>query len=99
MAAENVETLVQGQNFMELSSKEKKAYGRETETDKEKRKTFQGTEEIVEYFLGSLKRYNVIGGLSGKDFDADKIVQYSKQRKKIPKIPKIQLLPIQELIY
>ena len=44
-------------------------------TDREKRNTFQGTEEIVEYFLDSLKRYKVIGGLSEKGFDADKIVQ------------------------
>ena len=51
--AENDETLVESQNFMELSSKKKKAYGRETETDKKKRKTFQGTEGIVEYFLDS----------------------------------------------
>ena len=26
-----------------------------------------------------------MGGLSGKDFDVDKIAQYSKQRKEIPK--------------
>ena len=84
MAAENVETLAEIQNFMELSSK-KKAYGRETETDKEKRNIFQGTEEIVEYFLDSLKRYKVIRGFSGKDSDADKIVQYSKQRQEMPK--------------
>ena len=60
-------------------------YGRETETDKKKRKTFQGSEEIVEYLLDSLKRYKVIGRFSGKDFDAEKIVQYSKQRKEMPK--------------
>ena len=50
-----------------------------------KRKTFRGTEEIVEYFLDSLKRCKVIGGLSGKNFDAGKIFQYSKQRKETPK--------------
>ena len=50
-------------------------YGRETETDKKKRKTF----------LDSLKRYKAIGRFSGKDFDAEKIVQYSKQRKEMPK--------------
>ena len=60
-------------------------YGRETETDKKKRKTFQGSEEIVEYLLDSLKRYKVIGRFSGKDFAAEKIVQYSKQRKEMPK--------------
>ena len=54
---------------------------------------FQETEEIVEYFLDSLKRYKVIGGLYGKDFDADKIVQYSKEQNKNAK------MPIQELIY
>ena len=64
--------------------KRKKAYGIETETDNEKRKTLQGTEKI-EFFLDSLKRYKVMGGLSGKDFDVDKIVQYSKHRKEISK--------------
>ena len=41
--------------------------------------------KIVEYFLDSLKRYKVIRGFSGKDSDADKIVQYSKQRQEMPK--------------
>ena len=42
MAAENVETLVERQNFIDLSSKKKKAYGRERETDKEKKKDVSG---------------------------------------------------------
>ena len=61
--------------------KRKKAYVIETETDNEKRKTLQGTEN----FLDSLKRYKVMGGLSGNDFDVDKIVQYGKHRKEISK--------------
>ena len=41
MSAENVEILVESQNFKEPLSKKKKIYGRETETDKEKRERFQ----------------------------------------------------------
>ena len=40
MSAENVETLVESQNFIISPSNKKKAYGRETETDIEKRKKF-----------------------------------------------------------
>ena len=36
-----MKTLVESQNFMEPSSKKKKTYWRETEIDKEKRKTIQ----------------------------------------------------------
>ena len=54
MTAENVETLVESQNFIELSSKKKESVWDRTETDKEKRKTLQGTEKI-EHFLDSLK--------------------------------------------
>ena len=78
MTAENVETLLESQNFMESPSKKNKTYGSETETDKEKRKTFQWTEEILEYFLDSLKTHKVMCEFSGKDFDADKTVQYNK---------------------
>ena len=59
MATENVETLVESQNFMEPLSKKRKTYGRETETEKEKRKQFQWTEEMVEYLLDSLRSYKV----------------------------------------
>ena len=40
--------------------KEKKTFGREIETDKEKRESFQWTEEIVEHLLNSLKRCKVM---------------------------------------
>ena len=40
MATENVETLLESQNIMEPPSKKRKTYGRETETEKEKRKKF-----------------------------------------------------------
>ena len=77
-------------------------YRRKTETGKEKRKTFQGTEGIVEYVLHSLKRYKVTCEFSGKDFDADKTVQYKKREKKQWKSMKLlvqfKLLPTQELI-
>ena len=40
MATENVETLLESQNIMEPPSKKRKTYGRETETEKERRKKF-----------------------------------------------------------
>ena len=40
MATENVKTLLKSQNFAEPPNKKGKTYGRETETDKEKRKKF-----------------------------------------------------------
>ena len=102
MSAENVAILVESQNFMAPPRKKKKTYGRETKTD-EKREKFQRTEEMLEYLLGSLKRHNVMCHFSGKDFDADKTVQYSKLRKEMAKKYKrfVQLKPllIQELIY
>ena len=70
-----METLLESQNFMEPPSKKRKTYARETETEKEKRKKFQWTEEMVEYLLDSLRRYKVMCDFSGKDFDADKTVQ------------------------
>ena len=77
-------------------------YGRETETDKEKKK-FQWTEEMIEYLLDSLKRYKVMFNFSRKDFDADKTVQNSKLRKEIAKmyeaLPQLKLPLTQELIY
>ena len=76
---------------------------RETETDKEKRKTFHGTEEIVEFFLDSLKRYKVIGGLSGRDFNVDKLFSTVNSEKNCQNSMKVlvqfKLLPIEELIY
>ena len=48
ISAENVEILVESQNFMEPPNKKKKTYGRETETDKEKREKFNWTKEMVE---------------------------------------------------
>ena len=56
MSAENVEILVESQNFMAPPSKKKKTYGRETETD-EKREKFQRTEEMVEYPHIKTNRY------------------------------------------
>ena len=103
MSAENDEILVESQNFVEPPSKKKKAYGTETETDKEKIEKFQWTEEIVEYLLDSPQRYNVMYDFSGKDFDAGKTVQYSKLPKEMAKSMKVlvqlKLLPTQELIY
>ena len=40
---------------------------------------------MVEHLLDSLRRYKVICDFSGKDFDADKTVQYSKLRKEMAK--------------
>ena len=85
MSAENDEILVESQNFVEPPSKKKKAYGTETETDKEKIEKFQWTEEIVEYLLDSPQRYNVMYDFSGKDFNAGKTVQYSKLPKEMAK--------------
>ena len=85
MSAENDEILVESQNFVEPLSKKKKAYGTETETDKEKIEKFKWTEEIVEYLLDSPQRYNVMYDFSGKDFDAGKTVQYSKLPKEMAK--------------
>ena len=56
-----MEILVKRQNFMEpLRKKKKKTFGKEIETDKEKRESFQWTEEIVEHLLNSLKRCKVM---------------------------------------
>ena len=41
MSAENVEILVESQNFKERPCKKKKTHGREREADKEKREKFQ----------------------------------------------------------
>ena len=59
--------------------------GRKTETTKEKREKFQWTEKMDEYLLDSLKRYYVMCDFSGKNYDADKTVQYSKLRKEMTK--------------
>ena len=40
---------------------------------------------MVEYVIDWLKRYKVMCDFSGKDFDANKTVQYSKLRKKMMK--------------
>ena len=85
MSAENDEILVESQNFVEPLSKKEKAYGTETETDKEKIEKFKWTEEIVEYLLDSPQRYNVMYDFSGKDFDAGKTVHYSKLPKEMAK--------------
>ena len=45
---------------------------------KKKREKFQWTKEMFQYLLDSLKRYKVMCEFSGKDFDDDKTVQYSK---------------------
>ena len=102
MAAENEETLAEGQNFMEPPSKKKKPMGEKQKLIKKKEK-FQRTEEMIEYLLDSLKRYKVMFDFSRKDFDADKTVQNSKLRKEIAKMFEALLqlkLPLtQELIY
>ena len=51
-----------------------KQNGRETETDKEKSKKFQWTEEMVQYLLDSLKRHIIMRNFSRKDFDANETV-------------------------
>ena len=79
MSAENVNIFVESENFKEPRSK-KKTYERETETHKEKREKFQWTEEMIEHLLFSLKRYKVMCNFSGKDFNADKTVQYTAKR-------------------
>ena len=61
-------------------------YGRETETDREKRKKFQWTQEMIKYLLDSLKRYKVMCNFSRNDFDANKTVQNSKLRKEMAKV-------------
>ena len=97
IVAENEETLV------ESSRQKEKKYGRKAETDKEKRKKFQWTKEMIEYLLDSLKRYKVMCSFSRKDFDADKTVQNSKLRKEMAKkyevLLHLKLLLTQELIY
>ena len=85
MSSEKVEILVESKNFKEPPSKKKKAYGRETETNKEIREKFQWTEKMVGYLLDSRQRYKVICNISGKDFDPDKTVQDSKLRKEMAK--------------
>ena len=82
MSAENVQILVEGQNFKEPPSKTKKTYGRQTKTNKGKREKFQWTEEMVEYLLDSLKRYKVMCDFSEREFDANKTVRDNKLRKK-----------------
>ena len=84
MPVEKVETLMESQNFMELSSKKKKRMGEKQKLIRKKERRFRGWRDSW-ILLDSLKRYKVIGGFSGKDFDADKIVQYSEQRKEMPK--------------
>ena len=62
-----MEILVERQNLMEPpSKKKKKTFGREKETDKEKREKFQWTEEIVEQLLNSLERCKVMCALFWK---------------------------------
>ena len=85
MSAKNVEILVESQNFKELRNQKKKTYGREPETNTEKRKKFQWTEEIVQYLLSSQKRYKLTYNFSEKDFDTDKTVLDSKLRKEMAK--------------
>ena len=75
---------MKSKNFKEPLSK-KKTIWNETETDKRKREKFQWTEEMVEYLLDLLKRYKVMSDFSGKDFDSDKTVQYSKLGKEMVK--------------
>ena len=55
---------------------EKKRVAEKQKLIRKKERHFRG---LKRYFLDSLKRYKVIVGLSEKDFDAYKIVQYSKQ--------------------
>ena len=62
MSAKNIEILV------ESSKQKEKTYGREKETNKEKRMNFQGSEEMVEHLPDSLKRYKVMCNFSGKEF-------------------------------
>ena len=85
MSAENMEILVESQNFKKPPTKKKKKYRRETKTDKEKREKFQWTEEMLGYLLDSLKRHKVMREFSGKDSDTNKTVQYSKLRKEMAK--------------
>ena len=106
IAAENEETLVESQKFMEPLSKKKKRMGEKQKLIKKKERSFRWTKEMIEYLLDSLKRYKVMCNFSRKDFDADKSVQNSKLRKEIPKIPNkyevllhLKLLLTQELIY
>ena len=80
-----MQILVKDQNFKEPSNKKKKTYGRETETNKEKRQKFQWTEEMVEYSLDSLKRYKVMCDFSEREFDTDETVRHSKLRKEMGK--------------
>ena len=80
IAAENEETLVESQNFMEPLSKKKKRMGEIQKLIKKKERSFRWTKEMIEYLLYSLKRYKVMCNFSRKDFDADKSVQNSKLR-------------------
>ena len=76
--------------------KQKERMGEKQKLKKIKKK-FQWTEEIVEYLLDSLKRYQVMCDFSRKDFDADKTVQYSKlwkeMRKNIEVLVQLKLRP------
>ena len=47
MSTENNEILVESLNFEEPPSKKKKTYGRETETDKENKRTFSGPKRLL----------------------------------------------------
>ena len=85
MSAENVQILVESWNFKEPPNKKKKTYGRETETNKEKREKFQWTEEMVEYSPDSLKRYKVMCDFFEREFDTDETVWHSKLRKEMGK--------------
>ena len=71
MSVENVEILVDSQNFMEPPNKRKRNLGGKQKLIKK----FQLTEEVVEYLLDLLKRYKVMCDFFGKDFDATKTVQ------------------------
>ena len=85
MSPENVQILVENQNFMEPPSKRKKIYGREAETGIEKGNKFQWTEEMVEYFRDSLTIYKVICKLSEKNLMPTRLfstVNCKKKKKK-----------------
>ena len=87
MSPENVQILVENQNFMEPPSKRKKMYGREAETGIEKGNKFQWTEEMVEYFRDSLTIYKVICKLSEKNLMPTKLFSTvnCKKKKKMAK--------------
>ena len=75
ISAENVEILVESQNFMEPPNKKKKHMEEKQKLIKKKERSLTGPKRWLKYLLDLLKGYKVMCNFPEKGFDADKTVQ------------------------